>query len=113
LTRDEIQVVERLQEMGFSRRQVMEAFIVSNRNEQMAANYLFENAADFSSAHVIPMVRNISRLPQSASGASDSLSIQLSVPAQTDTVSDEVRSDEAQDNGNSHEEDRNTNTDNQ
>lgn len=45
---DEI-VVERLQQMGFSRNHVLEAYVVCNKNEQMAANYLFDNAVEFSS----------------------------------------------------------------
>merc|ERR1719193_2326981 len=39
--------IERLKNIGFSQHQALEAFLVCNRNEQMAANYLFENSHDF------------------------------------------------------------------
>jgi len=47
LTQAEAASIERLQNLGFSKQQALEAFLVCNKNEQMAANYLFENSADF------------------------------------------------------------------
>jgi len=47
MTQAEAESVERLKAIGFSQHQALEAFLVCNKNEQMAANYLFENANDF------------------------------------------------------------------
>jgi len=47
MTHAEAAAVERLKNIGFSQQQALEAFLVCNKNEQMAANYLFENANDF------------------------------------------------------------------
>merc|ERR550517_483202 len=47
MTHAEAAAVERLTGIGFSQQQALEAFLVCNKNEQMAANYLFENANDF------------------------------------------------------------------
>merc|ERR1719357_176222 len=46
-THAEAAAIERLKNIGFSQHQALEAFLVCNKNEQMAANYLFENANDF------------------------------------------------------------------
>jgi len=47
MTHAEAASVDRLKNIGFSQQQALEAFLVCNKNEQMAANYLFENANDF------------------------------------------------------------------
>jgi len=47
MTHAEAESIERLKNIGFSQHQALEAFLVCNKNEQMAANYLFENAGDF------------------------------------------------------------------
>jgi len=47
MSQAEAAAVERLKNIGFSQQQAVEAFLVCNKNEQMAANYLFENANDF------------------------------------------------------------------
>merc|ERR1719228_139194 len=47
MTHAEAASVNRLKNIGFSQQQALEAFLVCNKNEQMAANYLFENANDF------------------------------------------------------------------
>merc|ERR1719193_2974168 len=52
MTHAEAAAVERLKGIGFSQQQALEAFLVCNKNEQMAANYLFENANDFRRAPV-------------------------------------------------------------
>jgi UV excision repair protein RAD23 len=46
LTADEAAAVRRLQDLGFSQQQALEAFLACDRDEQMAANYLFESGGE-------------------------------------------------------------------
>lgn len=46
LTQEEMAVVERLEGMGFQREQCLEAFLICDRNEDMAANYLLEHGME-------------------------------------------------------------------
>ena len=47
VTQEEKDAIDRLTSMGFSRQRAIEAFLICDRNEEYAANYLFENAAEF------------------------------------------------------------------
>jgi len=46
LTEDERAAVERLMSLGFDRNAVLQAYLACDKNEELAANFLFDTAGD-------------------------------------------------------------------
>jgi len=46
ITQEEKQSLDNLEALGFSRQKALEAFLICDRNEELAANYLFDHAGD-------------------------------------------------------------------
>lgn len=46
VTAEEMAAIQRLQTLGFSQQRAAEAFFACDKNEEFAANFLFEQAAD-------------------------------------------------------------------
>ena len=42
MTQEEVQAVNRLKELGFNEDEAIQAYLACDKNEELAANYLFE-----------------------------------------------------------------------
>lgn len=46
VTQEELAAIERLEQLGFHRQRALQAFLACDKNEELAANFLFEQGAD-------------------------------------------------------------------
>ncbi|CAK9786569.1 UV excision repair protein Rad23 [Cutaneotrichosporon oleaginosum] len=51
LTQEEAAAVERLEQLGFDRQMVLQAFLLCDKNEELAANFLFESTEEDQQMH--------------------------------------------------------------
>lgn len=57
LTQDELSAVRRLQELGFTEQQAAQAFLACDKDETLAANYLFDgNDEDYEDGGMMPFL---------------------------------------------------------